>query len=157
MTNDNLPPFGGIGRGGMRATRLPAWVIALLAGAGPFLSSPAVADDVATCKDASGDAAIAACTRVSRDRGASTRIRAAALSNRGVEYKAKGDLDRAIVDYSEAIRLDPKFAPPYSNRGNAYKPKDDLDRAIADLTVAIRLDPKNEAANAELKALGGAR
>ena len=51
-------------------------------------------------------------------------------------------MDRAIADYTEAIRLDPKYANAYSNRGVAYSDKGDKDRAIADFTEAIRLDPK---------------
>ena len=65
-----------------------------------------------------------------------------AYSNRGLAYYEKGDLDRAIADYSEAIRLDPKYAYAYNNRGNAYYDKGDHDRAIADYSEAIRLDPK---------------
>ena len=57
-------------------------------------------------------------------------------------YRDKGDTDRAIADYTEAIRLDPKFAIAYNNRGLAYRDKGDTDRAIADFTEAIRLDPK---------------
>ena len=53
----------------------------------------------------------------------------------------KGDWGRAIWEYSEAIRLDPKFATAYCNRGAAYGEKGDWDRAIADCTEAIRLDP----------------
>ena len=56
---------------------------------------------------------------------------------------AKGDLDRAIADYSEAIRLDPKSGHAYLNRGSAWGTKGDLDRAIADFDQAIRLDPKD--------------
>ena len=55
---------------------------------------------------------------------------------------ARATIDRAIVDYNEAIRLDPKFAQAYSSRGLAYYQKGDLDRAIADYGEAIRLDPK---------------
>ena len=64
---------------------------------------------------------------------------------RGVAYRNKGDLDRAIADYSEAIRLDPKLAAAYNNRGNAYKDKGDSDHAIADFSEAIRLAPELEA------------
>jgi lipoprotein NlpI len=57
-------------------------------------------------------------------------------------YGAKGDNDRAIADYNEAIRLDPKYTFAYHNRGHAYRAKGDNDRAIADYNEAIRLDPK---------------
>ena len=57
-------------------------------------------------------------------------------------YGDKGENDRAIADYNEAIRLDPKYAAAYNNRGNAYRDKGDTDRAIADFNEAIRLDPK---------------
>ena len=56
--------------------------------------------------------------------------------------QTKANMDRAIADYTEAIRLDPKYAIAYSNRGLAYRDKGEHDRAIADYTEAIRLDPK---------------
>jgi tetratricopeptide (TPR) repeat protein len=57
-----------------------------------------------------------------------------------LKHHNKGDLDRAIADYDEAIRLDPKDAMAYYNRGLAFKAKSDLARAIANYTEAIRLD-----------------
>jgi len=51
------------------------------------------------------------------------------------------EYDRAIADYSEAIRLDPKNAGAYSGRGEAYCFKGEYDRAIADFTEALRLKP----------------
>jgi Flp pilus assembly protein TadD len=53
----------------------------------------------------------------------------------------KGDVDRAIADLDEAIRLDVKLTFAYRERGLAYRRKDDLELAIADYSVAIRLDP----------------
>ena len=61
--------------------------------------------------------------------------------NRGIEYDEKRDYDRAIADYNEVIRLDPKDAKAYNSRGIASRAKGDLDRAIADYNEAIRLDP----------------
>ena len=54
----------------------------------------------------------------------------------------QGDLDRAIADYTQAIQLNPKYAPAYYNRGSAWGNKGDFDRAIADYSQAILLDPK---------------
>src|SRR5207248_2308850 len=55
----------------------------------------------------------------------------------------KKDFARAIKDYDEAIRLDPKFADAYHNRGSAWSDRKDFDRAIRDFDEAIRLDPKD--------------
>ena len=49
--------------------------------------------------------------------------------------------DRALQDYSEALRLNPKFAGAMRNRGNVYARKRDDDRAIRDYSEAARLDP----------------
>jgi len=49
--------------------------------------------------------------------------------------------DRAIGDYTQAIRLEPNNAQAYLGRGIAYSNKGDFDRAIADNNEAIRLDP----------------
>ena len=52
-----------------------------------------------------------------------------------------GDLDRAIADYSEAIRLEPEFSVFYNNRALVWRDKGDYDKAIADYDEAIRRDP----------------
>jgi tetratricopeptide (TPR) repeat protein len=54
----------------------------------------------------------------------------------------KREWDKAIADYTEAIRLDPKDVLAYGSRGFAYSHKGDLDKAIADYTEAIHLDSK---------------
>jgi lipoprotein NlpI len=62
---------------------------------------------------------------------------------RGEIYRDRKDYKGAIADCTEAIRLDPEFAPAYNTRGNAYSDMKDYDRAIADYSEAIRLDPNN--------------
>jgi tetratricopeptide (TPR) repeat protein len=69
-----------------------------------------------------------------------------AFGLRGIIWKLKGELDIAIADFSEAIRLDPNNAAFYTNRGWALLGKKEYDKAIADCNEAIRLDPKNAAA-----------
>ena len=57
--------------------------------------------------------------------------------NRGVEWDEKGYDDKAIADYTEAIRLDPNHVEAYFSRGLVWGAKDDYDKAIADFTEAI--------------------
>jgi uncharacterized caspase-like protein len=61
--------------------------------------------------------------------------------NQGKAAFERGDFDRAIANYSEAIRLDPGNAAAFNNRAIAYVSKKMLDRAIADYSEVIRLAP----------------
>jgi Tfp pilus assembly protein PilF len=54
-------------------------------------------------------------------------------------FMGKGDLDGAIADFSEVIRLDPRHAHAYGNRSSAYRQKGDVGRASADYKEAVRL------------------
>lgn len=63
------------------------------------------------------------------------------LFNRGNYYRNKGDYDRAIAAYTEAIRLKPDYAFAFNNRGVSHNKKGEYDLAIADYTEAIRLKP----------------
>jgi tetratricopeptide (TPR) repeat protein len=65
-----------------------------------------------------------------------------AYTSRGNAHLNNRNYDRAIDDYNETIRLDPKYAMGFNNRGLAYLRKDRIDRAIADFDMAIRLNPK---------------
>jgi lipoprotein NlpI len=58
-----------------------------------------------------------------------------------------GDIDKAIADYSEAIRLKQDFAVAYYRRGLAYVDKGDFQQAIADYGEAGRLNPDHTAAH----------
>jgi lipoprotein NlpI len=94
--------------------------------------------------DVPWDQQITNCTNAIRSGKYSGAHLAGAYYNRGIAYyRGKGDLDRAIGDYDEAIRLDPSKAMYYNNRAIAYRAKGELDRAIADYDHAIRLDPKH--------------
>jgi tetratricopeptide (TPR) repeat protein len=48
--------------------------------------------------------------------------------------------DKAIADFTQAIRLDPNNVVAYRERGFVYGEKGNNDKAIADLTRAIRMD-----------------
>jgi tetratricopeptide (TPR) repeat protein len=58
-------------------------------------------------------------------------------------YRKKENLAQAVADYSQAIRLDPKYIPAYANRGYVYYKRGDLDRALADFDKILELDPNN--------------
>jgi lipoprotein NlpI len=91
----------------------------------------------------SPDLSIDGCTAVIQSGRPSGQGLAWAYYNRGNAYQAKGEYDRAIADYAQAIQLDPKDALAYyNNRGLAYRAKGEYDRAIADYTQAIQLEPK---------------
>ncbi len=95
-----------------------------------------------TDSSSSPELQIAACTAVIQS-GRSGKDLALAYNNRAIDYRRNGDYDRAIADYSEAIKLEPKNTAAYYNRGVAYQAKNDYVHAIADYTQAIALDPKN--------------
>ena len=58
------------------------------------------------------------------------------------DYLGRGDLDKAIADFTHVIRLGAKDFDVYMRRGATYQANDDLDKAIADFTQAIRIAPK---------------
>ncbi len=63
------------------------------------------------------------------------------LNSRGWAYYRKGDFDRAIHDYNQAIQLKPDYAYAFNDRGLAYAGKGDYGRAIEDYNQAIQLKP----------------
>jgi tetratricopeptide (TPR) repeat protein len=60
---------------------------------------------------------------------------------RGFSHLMLGELERAIADYDEAVRLDPENNLVYSYRGLVYKELGEYENAIADYDEAIRLNP----------------
>jgi lipoprotein NlpI len=92
------------------------------------------------------DLAIRHCTRAIESGKFSGEPLARLHLNRGIEWAAKGEFDRAIADYDAAIKLNPGSADAHFNRGNARAHKGEPDRAIADYDAAIKLDPKEPAA-----------
>ena len=106
------------------------------------------ADRYSDCdQSADPDRRIRGCTQViERGERESSENRSFAYTNRGNAYDDKGEVDRAIADYTKAIALDPNYAFAYNNRGLTYEKKGEIDRAIADYTKAIALDPNDATA-----------
>ncbi|MBR2594040.1 MAG: tetratricopeptide repeat protein [Firmicutes bacterium] len=68
--------------------------------------------------------------------------------NRGYKYGEEGDYDKAIANYTEAIKRNPDYAAAYNNRGFAYNNSKEsqkdiavYNKAIADFNKAIELNP----------------
>src|SRR6266436_1283099 len=82
------------------------------------------------------------CTAVIKSGGLTRQGLVGAYTSRGNAHLNDRNYDRAIDDYNETIRLDPKYATGYYNRGLVYLRKGRLDSAIEDFDAAIRLNPK---------------
>ncbi|MDP1837443.1 MAG: tetratricopeptide repeat protein [Reyranella sp.] len=82
---------------------------------------------------------IQGCDAVIRWARETPRDTGTAFYNRGLALAATGQLDRAIQDYGQAIRLKPDLADAYNNRGIAWRLKGDDARALEDFDQALRL------------------
>jgi hypothetical protein len=71
-------------------------------------------------------------------------------NNLGFALFGKGDVDGAIAEYREAIRLDPKLALAHTNLGTIYLQRKNFPDALACARAAIRADPKYSNAHAML-------
>jgi tetratricopeptide (TPR) repeat protein len=116
---------------------------ALLA-ATPALAQPS--QNWVGCENKDGtfspDASIDGCTALIQSGKQSPQNIPVVFNNRGIAFRAKGELYRALADYTEAIKLDPKYDVAYHNRGRAYYFKREYDRAIADYDQALRINPR---------------
>lgn len=67
-----------------------------------------------------------------------------AFSKRGYCFTQLKQFNKAIQDYTSALRLDPNDYSTYGARAFAYALLTDWDKAIADYTEALELAPKDE-------------
>jgi tetratricopeptide (TPR) repeat protein len=123
------------------------WAVAMLAAALVGSAPEAVhASDETLWQTCVGQATapeqrVSACTKVI-EAGTETGERLAGVyCNRGHGLTEQRQLDLALNDLDEALKLDPNYACAYNNRGRVYAFKRDRDRAMADYDQAIKLDP----------------
>jgi tetratricopeptide (TPR) repeat protein len=104
-----------------------------------LVSTLALADDQSDCLDSKDhDLRIKSCSALI-ERNPKDVV---AYHNRAETYELKGEVDRAIADYTKAIVSDPNYAPAYNGRGRTYVSKGDYVRAVDDVTRASELTRK---------------
>jgi S1-C subfamily serine protease len=83
---------------------------------------------------------------------------AAEYNNRGVDYCAKEEYDRAIIAFNRALRIDPYYTLAYKNRAITYlrvgaaTPRGSrpyYQQAVEDYGIVLQLDPKDADAYCE--------
>ena len=65
------------------------------------------------------------------------RESASSYLERGNQWLKKGDVERAIEDFSFAVSSDPTLDQAYFNRGIARERKDDNEGALSDYNKAV--------------------
>jgi lipoprotein NlpI len=128
--------------------RVSLVVAALIAFAAlPFAGAASAADDPnwQACVGSSStpEQRVNACAAVIDGKTETGGRLAGAHCNRGFGLTEQRQLDAALADLNEAIRLDPNNSVVYGNRGVAYHNLGQSERALADFDEAIRLAPNN--------------
>lgn len=65
-----------------------------------------------------------------------------AFYNRGWLYAAKGNLEQALSNYTQAVQINRKFGDAYYNRGLLYVTMEKYELAVQDFDEAIKLDSR---------------
>jgi len=92
----------------------------------------------ACINEAEYDRAIADCNILIEK---STPVTAKSYYNRGLAYLSKGEDLKAVADFTEAIKINPRYMEAFGNRGIALLKLKQTDLAIGDFTQAIHLAP----------------
>jgi tetratricopeptide (TPR) repeat protein len=119
------------------------WAVLVVAALLPSL--PALAGDPRALKiclnSKDPEAVIAACTKVIGDDTWDAGTRGSALYFRARAREGKNDIEGAMADLNEAIKVDPKPASAYLDRALLYRQAGDDEKAFADFNAAIRNHP----------------
>jgi tetratricopeptide (TPR) repeat protein len=82
---------------------------------------------------------IAACTKIIASGRGTAHDRAVAFNNRGGAFYYKGQVERAMADYEQAITLDPFYAHAYNNRCWSGAVLGRTEQAAADCSKVLKL------------------
>src|SRR5262245_57524292 len=90
---------------------------------------------------ATDDETVRGCDAVLRLRREAPANLVSAMQYRGLAYFNKGETDKAIDDFGQAIKVNPWIASNFELRGNAYLATGRYDLAIEDYDRALALRP----------------
>src|SRR5271169_5198419 len=71
----------------------------------------------------------------------------------GEKYSKSGKYQEAVIEFRNALEVDPRFAPAHYQLGSAYLALKKTDSAYRELNEAVTLDPSNSQAQIELAAI----
>jgi tetratricopeptide (TPR) repeat protein len=94
------------------------------------------------CFKKTGQEAITGCTRAIQSGKFKGSGLAVLYNNRAIEERQLRDFDRAITDYTQAIRLDADFTGAYAGRGLAWEGKGDIEKAKVDYRKSLTVIEK---------------
>jgi protein O-mannosyl-transferase len=66
-----------------------------------------------------------------------------AYNNLGLIYQNQGLIDPAMVDYQEALRVNPNLTGPHINLGNCHKQRGEFEAAIVEYRAALQINPND--------------
>jgi spermidine synthase len=89
----------------------------------------------------------------SRYLGAVVPESADAHNDLGIAFASKGQMDQAIAEFNEALRLEPDSAATHWHLGAALASRGALDQAAEHLRRSVELDPANDDARRDLAAV----
>src|SRR5437868_37926 len=106
-----------------------------------LLTPPAQGGPAEECASLDPQGSIMGCSLIIENGPTRQVDTAMAYVNRGRAYLMLRQLEKALSDLNESIRLRSNYAAAYSHRGHVYLAEGLDDAAMADYTRAIELDP----------------
>ena len=109
-----------------------------------ILASAAMAEDWDDCKQGVGTVGIKGCTAwLAQEKQADNR--AIIFHRRATVFELAGEYGRSLLDFNQAIELNPNNAGWYVDRALLFFLKEDLDAALADSNRAVAMAPSRDA------------
>jgi tetratricopeptide (TPR) repeat protein len=96
--------------------------------------------------EATPDLIIGGCTAVIQSGKFQPKQLSLAFKLRGDALRRKGEDDKALVDFDQAIKLNAENSSAFAARGLLFDSRKQGDRAVRDLATATRIDPNNATA-----------